>query len=386
MFSICLPGSLINHVSFHDQQAVSNTALFVCQAVSSIMFHPMKTGSEWHCFISLPGSLISIVSHPMTNRKWVTLLYSFARQAHQSHFIPWPTGSEWHYFISLPGSLINHVSSMTNSGWVTIITLFLSQAVSSIMFHPTTNRKCVTLLYFFPRWSHQSCFIPWPTGSEWHSFISLFHPMTNREWVTLLYFFARQSHQSCFLPWPTVCEWHCFISLPGSLINHVSSHDQQPVSDTTLFLCQAVSSIMFHPMTNREWVTLLYFFARQSHQSCFIPWPTVCEWHCFISLPGSLINHVSSHDQQPVSDTTLFLCQAVSSIMFHPLMNREWVTLLYFFARQPHQSCFQQEVSVTALFLCQAVSSIMFHPLTNRKWVSLLYFFARQSHQSCFIP
>ena len=124
-----------------------------------------------------------------------------------------------------------------------------------------------------------SCFIPWLTvgGWQYNSFtgspMTVCHPMTKRQWVT-----------------------HCFISLPVSLINHVSSHDQQRVS---LCLCQAVSSIMSHPMTNRKWVTLLYFFARQSHQSCLIPWPTGSELYCFISL-----------------------CQAVSSIMSHPLLNR----------------------------------------------------------------
>ena len=57
-----------------------------------------------------------------------------------------------------------------------------------------------------------------------------------------------------------------------SLINHVSFHDQQKVSDTAVFLCQVVS----------------------------------------------LINHVSSHGQQHVSDATVYLCQwVVSSTMFH---------------------------------------------------------------------
>ena len=193
-----------------------------------------------------------------------------------------------------------------------------------------TNSLWVTLLYFFARQSH---------------------PMTNSMWVTLLYFFARQSHQSCLIG----SEWHCSMTLPGSLINHISSHDQQYVSDTalspcqadssislpminrewvtTLFLCQTVSSIMSHSMTNSLWVALLYFLARQSNQSCLILWPTGSEWHCFISLPGSLISHVSSHDQQFVSDTSLFLCKAVSSIMSHPMTNRMWVTLLHFVVR-----------------------------------------------------
>ena len=264
--------------------------------------------------------------------------------------------------------------------------------------------------------SHQSCFIPWPTVSEWHPFLCqtvtsiMFHHMTNRQWVTLLYFFARQSHQSCLshdhqavsksalflcqvvssillIPWLTVCEWHCFISLPGSLINHLSSHDQQRVSETPSFICQVVLSIMFCPMTNRQWVTLLYFFAGQSHQLCFILWPTGSEWHCFTSLPGSLINHVSSHDQQLVSDTPAFICQAVSSIMLHPMTNRKWVTLLFlcWAVSSVMFHPLNNSMWVTLLYFL-ARQLIMFHPMINRKWVILLYFFARQSHQSCFIP
>ena len=233
------------------------------------------------------------------------VLYFFARQSHQSCLIPWSTASEWLCFISsMPGCLrlINHVSSHDQQG-VSDIALFFC---------------------------HQSCLIPWPTASERPSafFVCqavssiISHPMTNIMWVTLLYFFARQSHQSCIIPCPTGSEWHCFISesLPGSLINHVlASHDQQGVSDIVLFFCQTFSSVMSQSMTNRRW------------------------------------------------GTTLFLCQAVSSIISHPMTNRMWV-------------------DNAALFLCQAVSSIMFHTMTNSMWVMLLYFSARQSHQSCLIP
>ena len=252
--------------------------------------------------------------YSMTNRLWVILLCFFARKSHQSCLIqpwptesewhcltvsfecliPWPTGCEWHCCIPLPYSLINHVSSHDQQG-VSDTALFLCQTVSSIMFHPMANSK----------------------------------------WVTLLYFFARQSHQSCLIPSPTGCELHCFSPLPGSLINHVSSHHKQLVSDIAWFLYEMVSSIISHPMTNRMWVTLLYSFARQSHLSCLIPSPTACKWpwHCFISLPDSFINHVSSHDQQDVSDTALFLCQPGS------LINHV-------------SSHDQQGVSDTALFLC----------------------------------
>ena len=156
------------------------------------------------------------------------------------------------------------------------------------MSHPMpTNREWVILvLYFFARHSHQSCLILWPTDGKWHCFIS-FRPGSFINHVSS----------------PTVCKWQGFISLPGSLINYVSSHDQQLVGDTALYLCQAVTSLMSHPMTNRVWVTLpvLYLFARQSHQSCLIPWPTESEWQCFIYF--RLINHITFHDQQKVSDT-----------------------------------------------------------------------------------
>ena len=219
--------------------------------------------------------------------------------------------------------------------------------------------------------------MPWPIGGKWHNLcwavspiIMMSHPMGNSQWVTWLCFFARKSHQSCLIPWPTGCsEWHCFVSLSDSLINHVSSHDPQGVSDIAFFLCQAVSS-MSHPVTNRQWVTVtpFYFFARQSHGSCLIQleWCIGCEWECFISLvgsllnhvssnnqqgvgdislPGSLINHLLSHNQQVVSDTTLFLCQTVLSIMSHP-------------------TC--QGVSDTALFLC-LINHVIPQP-TGSEW------------------
>ena len=385
---ISLPGILINHVSSHDEQYVSDTALFLCQEISAIMAHPMTnrkwvtllyffashsykswlipwpTGSKRQCFISLPDTpindvswpigcewhcfilcqvLSSVMPHPMTNRKWVTMIYFFARHSHQSCLITWSTGSEWHCIISLLVTLINHASSY-NQQHVSDTALFLCQALSSIIsWHPLTNSMWVTLHYFFARHSHWSCFMLWPTASEWHCFIAcsliMSHSMTNRKWVTLLNLFAMHSHHSYLIPWPTGSEWHCLICVPGTTISHLSSHDQQYVSDAALCLCQALSSIMSHIMTNRKCVTHLYFFVRHSHLSYLIPWPTVCEWHFFSSLQGTLIHHASSHDQQQVSDNALFPCQSLSSIMPHPMTNSLWVTLLYFFPTYSHQSC-----------------------------------------------
>ena len=144
-------------------------------------------------------------------------------------------------------------------------------------------------------------------------------PMTNRKWVTLLYFFTRQSG----MPWPIVCEWDCqavssimshdpwptqqvsdtvlffgkgqshamtnsmWVTLSGSFINYVSSHDKQAaVSYTALF--PGHSPIMSHPMTTTasEWD---YFI---SLPCSLIPWPTGCKWDCFISCQT-----VPSYDQ-----------------------------------------------------------------------------------------
>ena len=72
-----------------------------------------------------------------------------------------------------------------------------------------------------------------------------------------------QAVSSHLIPWPTGSEWQCSDFVPGSLIRS-------------------------HPMTNRKWVAVQWFCARQSHQ-------------------------ISSHDQQLVSGSAVILCQAVSS-------------------------------------------------------------------------
>ena len=214
--------------------------------------------------------------------------------------------------------------------------------------------------------------------------------MTHSLWVTL----SLLSHQSLLIPWPTACEWHCFISFQGSLINHVLSHNQQAVSDTALFLCithdlshdpQSVSdtvitssSITSHPMTNSMWVTLLYFFARQSDQSCLIPWPTVCEWTLLYLF--AIQSHQWCLIPWPTGSEGLFLYQVVSSIMSYPTTHSMWVTLLYFFARQSHQSYLIQWQTGSEWHCSISLpgSLPMSHLMTNRKWVPwLLYFFAR---------
>ena len=173
-----LLANLINHVSSgHNQQNVGDTTLFLPRQFHQSCIFPSPTGSEWHCFISLPGSLINHVSSHDQQYVSDTALF-FARQSlsHQS-CIPWPTVCEWHCFI-------------------------FCQAVSSIMSH---NREWVTLLYLI---NYVSPHDDQQTVSDTALFLVssiVFHPMTNRKWVALLYFINYASPI-------TDGEWQCFVS------------------------------------------------------------------------------------------------------------------------------------------------------------------------------
>jgi len=167
-----------------------------------------------------------------------------------------------------------------NSEWVTM--QWLSGGLQ-VGVWPPNNRMWVTHQWFSAKQSHQisshnqqdvsdtwSDFLPpdlvlWLKGSEWHyrEFLpGTFMPITNRKWVTLLWLSDGHSH-------------------------HISSCDQQFVSDPTVYICQVVSSHLFlwptacechwndfllssHltllPMTNREWATLQWLSAKQSHR------------------------------------------------------------------------------------------------------------------------
>ena len=219
--------------------------------------------------------------------------------------------------------------------------------------------------------------------------------MTNRMWVTLPPFFCK-AISSHFIPWPTVCEWHSLL-VSERQSHHISSHDQQRVSDTPSFFLQN-NLITLHPMTNSKWVTLLTFLRKfhdiSSHDnskwvtlppffckaisSHFIPWPTGCEWHSLL-FSARQSHHISSHDQQFVSDTPSFVLQG-NLITFHPMTNSKWVTLPTFLRKfQDISSHDQQEVSDTPSFFCKAISLHFISWPTVCEWHSLLCS-ARQSH------
>ena len=147
-------------------------------------------------------------------------------------------------------------------------------------------------------------------------FIIGFHPMVNSWWVTLIFFFAMQSQCiSChdqevsdiafflyhavslhFISWSTVGEWHCFFSLPCILIAF------HPMANRKWRTLLFFFTIGFHPMTNSWWVTLLFFLCH-AVSMYFIWWPTESKWYGIFSLPCSLIT------------------------LFCPMTNRKWATL-----------------------------------------------------------
>ena len=289
----------------HDQQDVSDTAfVFLDHPVSLhlipwltecqghciyyswpsclIAFHPWSwTVCEWHsiCF-SWPSSLI--VFHPMTNREWVTL----------------------HLFF------LTMFNPMNISEWVTLHLFFLTIKSHCISSHEHQQVND-TAFVFLDLLVSLHC-IPWPTACKWHcicfswpSSLISFHPF--RLWVMLhLFFLTIQSHCISSHDQQEVSYPALFFLTIQFLITHrmwvtlhlffltiksdfISSHDQQYVSDTAfVFLDHAVSLhfipwptgcewhcicfswlsslILFHPMTNRKWVTLhLSFLTIQSH-------------------------------------------------------------------------------------------------------------------------
>ena len=154
--------------------------------------------------------------------------------------------------------------------------------------------------------------------------ISLQHTTwKNRKWVN-----CTQVVQSCLSHMWSNREW--VLGFPSSKAQIIWPLPVQIVSNT--FNCQ---------------VFLLYLI-----QAC----PTVGGWQHWNVIWDRKSHHVSSH-----------------------MTNRQWVTLTYFFAKQPFHD--QQQVRDTAFFVCHwAVSSIMSHPMTIGCECHSLILFARWSH------
>ena len=112
-------------------------------------------------------------------------------------------------------------------------------------------------------------------------------------------------------------------------------------------------------------------FVRQSHQSCLIPWPTESKWPYFISLLGCPINHVSLVTiEQRVSDIMTGFISLPGSL---GILNHV-------------SSCDQQVVRWHYSILWQIVSSIIHIPQsTGCVWHFFISFWVRKSHQSCLI-
>ena len=103
--------------------------------------------------------------------------------------------------------------------------------------------------------------------------------------------------------------------------HHISSYDQQKVSDIAHFVkCSIITSDF--PMTNRmQWATSLHILwkAVLSH---LLLWPTACEWHCTFCKSQS--HHLFSCGQQRVCGIIKFM---KGSLITSFTINRQCVTL-----------------------------------------------------------
>ena len=310
----------------------------------------------------LPCSLTT--SHPMTNSLWVKWPYCLP-----ASLISWRIGSEW----------LNPF-------------FLLSQA--SYDSYPMTNSKWVTQPCFMPG----SLITSWPTVCEWHS--PIFWPCSLI--ISHCQQFVSDRHYPVFLPhliqWqiesecqgcPHFCHvvtshdnslWeNCFFSSRLSL--QISSHDQQEVSNTVLYLFMP-ESYCTPSYDEQEVSDTAPFFVMESHYISFAH--TVCEWcHPFV-LPCNLVS--------PIPWPTGCQCHSHFSASSHIIHDQQAVRTFTSFCKAVHQTfCLdQQEVSDTqapfsarylmpwptasechCLFLPRQL-----HNMTHREWVTWPYFSA----------
>ena len=269
------------------KQKVSDIAPFL---LGSLIWWHLMTLSKW---VALP--FFSTQSHHI-NIPWQQTvsdtLICLCQEVSSHCLIPWPTAGEWHYpFSCKPVS--SHDQQFVGT--------------HALFFCPTISIHL----------------IPWCTGCEWHTlsfcYVAPFHDQ-HRLWVTHPFFLL-----GSIAPWPTGCEWHSPFFLPCMHIH--SFHDEQYVSvNTALFSAMlAVSSHLISSCepTASEWLS---FFSAMH----LIPLPTGGDYP--LSAIHCHSHHISSYNQQYVSDTAIILCHKISSY--------------------PHHN--QQGVSDTALSFCQS--------------------------------
>ena len=143
------------------------------------------------------------------------------------------------------------------------------------------------------------------TASEWwhcpfitpNSLIA-YHLMTNSKWVTIPIFC--QEVLSHLIPWPTASEWQCHFAALWQA-HHISSHNKQDVSDTTLFSLKSTHT--------------------QQRVSDSAPFPS---------------SYITSHDKQLVSGIALCFFQAVSLHLIQwPIGSELHWTRFFLFSDKP---------------------------------------------------
>ena len=116
------------------------------------------------------------------------------------------------------------------------------------------------------------------------------------------------------ISWSIVGKWHCIFSLQNGLITiYIPTPIQQDVSNSAFF---ANTLITCHSMTNREWVTLDFFFAMQSH---YTPHDQLVgsKWHWFFLCHAVIITFILSHNCNRLWVALILSSQSVTLIILH---------------------------------------------------------------------
>ena len=225
---------------------------------------------------------------------WVTLTFISANCGSLITLIP---GCEWHWHLFLPCILITS-HPLTNRMWVVFLPCIL------ITSHPMTNRLWVALPFICLEVSS--------------------HPMTNSRWMILIFILAIRSHHISSHDQQHVSDIDIYFAMQP---HYIPSHDQQDVSDTVIYVYHAISShviqwptvceqhcdlflpcsLIHHPMTNSMWVTLTFISAMQSHHISSHGQQLVGDTDIYF-YHALQSHHISSHDQQDVSNTDIYFC------------------------------------------------------------------------------
>ena len=190
------------------------------------------------------------MSHPMTTREWVPLLYFF--EAVSS--IPM-TNREWvtlYFFVKWQSHQLSCVF-YTNRRYVCKIAFFLSHPLH----HPTGCKSCEV---FYK--ANSLLLILWPTESEWHTIFPS-HFSSYGEQIVSQNAFFHQTISFYIIPWwLTGSAWY---STSKRLAQYILLHEQQEVSGIAHYVQSSLVNPISLPIESQScfWHNMLSHFMPQ---------------------------------------------------------------------------------------------------------------------------